>query len=167
MKKLLDHITQAWRWLFGSENTVVDICIAFALFTAFNSTQMVLGYDTPKEGTFAFVHLMLRLAIITFAFLIWDYEDAVADVKTAAGTLRDVLSAPSDLVRTFLSALGEHPFKSLCVLFTCSTVVLCFVTIVLVPEPAGGPALYAGLVGKFFALGIVAYLYRLMRSIGT
>ncbi|TVP92058.1 hypothetical protein [Alkalibacterium sp.] len=46
------------------------IGISFTLVTIVNSIMMLTGLDEPKEGVFAYVHLMTRLGIITLIVIL-------------------------------------------------------------------------------------------------
>lgn len=157
------RIKAAYRWLVGDEDTFVDLSIGFALFTVFSSVMMVTGHDTPKTGTFAYVHLLLRLTIIFVALLLWDFRGVVADLKcyvARAKTLGQV--RPGHLIN-WLKALPEHPLASACVLFTAATVLLCLVHILFVTQSVGGPALYLGLIWMFavlYAVLLVSFALR-------
>ena len=47
------------------ETPLEAICTAFLVITVINSIMMINGMDTPKEGTFAYVHMLSRLLIIS------------------------------------------------------------------------------------------------------
>lgn len=61
------------RWAEGSY--LEDVAWAFTVVTVANSAMMLTGWDTPKSGTFAYVHLLSRLAIVTAIVALFHLDD--------------------------------------------------------------------------------------------
>ncbi|UNC92045.1 hypothetical protein [Candidatus Contubernalis alkaliaceticus] len=57
--------------------------IFFALLTVINSIMMLAGADVPKEGVFAYVHLMSRLGIITLIVTLISFREIIAPLYFA------------------------------------------------------------------------------------
>lgn len=54
------------RWFTKNKRGIVEqIAVVFAFITVVNSPMMVVGWDQPKAGSFAYLHLLGRLGIIT------------------------------------------------------------------------------------------------------
>ncbi|WP_209661436.1 hypothetical protein [Acetoanaerobium pronyense] len=73
------------------------IGISFTLLTIINSIMMVTGVDTPKEGVFAYVHLMMRLSIITLIVVLISFRDiktSLNEFKMENISLSNILYAP-------------------------------------------------------------------------
>lgn len=157
------RIKAAYRWLVGDDDTFVDLSMGFALFTVFSSVMMVTGHDTPKTGTFAYVHLLLRLSIIFGALALWDFDGVKADVKRALTRAKALPRTRPGHVIAWLRGLPDHPLTSACVLFTAATVLLCLVHILFVTQSVGGPALYLGLIWMFAVLYAVLLVWFALR----
>lgn len=107
--------------LLDKDSFLESICEAFTLITLVNSLMMVTDYDTPKTGTFAYVHMLTRLLIISVVVAVWKWEgllklgrDSIAALKGYHG--RQVL------IR-FLSSVVHGGFlSSTTKLFTFITV---------------------------------------------
>lgn len=60
---LVDMLKKVNRW-FNQGSIIEEIVEVFSLVTIINSFMMLVGWDQPKTGVFAYIHLLTRLAII-------------------------------------------------------------------------------------------------------
>lgn len=67
-----------WR---KNETPLEAIFKAFTVVTALNSLMMITGFDIPKLGVFAYIHMMIRFLIITLIVIIWMWKDVLMWVK--------------------------------------------------------------------------------------
>lgn len=73
------------------------IGITFTLVTVINSIMMLTGFDQPKQGVFAYVHLMTRLGIISVIVIFIYFKEIIEGIKTIKLknlSLTDLLYAP-------------------------------------------------------------------------
>ncbi|OUZ10977.1 hypothetical protein BHE97_05955 [Aeromicrobium sp. PE09-221] len=108
------------------------VCVAFTGVTIVNSVMMVVGWDEPKEGAFAYVHLLSRLAIVTGVVALF-FTDEIREWARHRG------SAVAWFTRTL-----DHPVNGFSLLFTLTTATGCVAAIVIsaVVEVAGGVRAY-------------------------
>ncbi len=140
-----------YRWLFGDQGTLVEVCDAFTLVTVVNSVMMITGHDTPKVGHWAYGHLLLRLGIVLLIFTIWDARGVRDDLARYASVLRRRSASIEHVQRVPTSIVGS-PFNAICVIFTAVTVFICVSTILVVPQPIDGAEFYAALLTVFGAI---------------
>lgn len=73
------------------------IGVLFSLITIVNSIMMLTGIDVPKEGVFAYVHLIIRLGIITLIVTLIYFRDIKEQLKRFSPkylSLTNILYAP-------------------------------------------------------------------------
>lgn len=147
-------------WL-NKRNNVEIIAIIFTSITIINSYMMVVGLDQPKEGVFAYIHLLSRLTIIIVITGIWEYKVVVNRIRTwiirkkdsDSFRKREVFGKPVKIVsRSYVSSI------SICftvLVISTSIVNIIFQSVIL---PEGGKELYQNLILLFgvILLGMVA-----------
>lgn len=141
------------------ENTtpIEAICESFTIVTAINSLMMIVGYDTPKQGVFAYIHMMVRLFIISCIFIIWMWKDVIQWAKK--------IEVKNNL-RRFYQEAHKHVFISISKLFTIITAAYCIFMILFyrVIDPAGGVLFYQILLGILATATIYLLVLRIMRK---
>ncbi|KAB3525894.1 hypothetical protein [Alkaliphilus serpentinus] len=139
------------------ETPIEGICEAFTIVTVINSLMMIMGYDTPKEGVFAYIHMMTRLLIIAFIVSIWMWKDVLQWIKKAEikSNFRDFFQKKPKNLYTWASQL-----------FTFITAVYCILMILLYRaiNPKGGVFFYWSLLGILAMVIIYLFLLRYKRK---
>lgn len=98
------------------------IGIVFTLVTVFNSIMMLAGLDEPKQGVFAYVHLITRLGIITLIVTLISFKELIENrrkLKRQKLSLTDILYAPQK--NTLISV--SKAFTNVAMLY-CLTVIV-------------------------------------------
>ncbi|KAB3535736.1 hypothetical protein F8154_05400 [Alkaliphilus pronyensis] len=138
--KNFDGIWRKFSLWWGNETPFEAICESFTIVTAINSIMMLTGHDTPKEGVFAYIHMMLRLLIISSIITIWMWKDILQWVKKSTFRFN---------IKSLYQLSKKHFFASISKLFTIITTVYCILVIAFyrILNPAGGIAFYQTLLG--------------------
>ena len=138
------------------ETPLEAICVTFMVITLLNSIMMLTGLDTPKAGTFAYIHMMTRLFIITGIILIFMWKDVVAGLKKFSFNHR---------VKYFYREAHKSILKSSAKIFTFITAVYCLLMIVFqrVINPGGGNFFYQSLLGILVLTVAAMFVLRLSR----
>ena len=129
-----------------------DVAVLFTVVTVGNSLMMLTGLDEPKTGSFAYLHLLGRLAIITGVvglFHLDEIRTRVTRRRPPAGHLsppdrprrRVVVGA---MAESFLGGWLDGTARA----FTMIVAATCVVVLALtgIRTPAGGSGLYRNLV---------------------
>lgn len=167
-----EKLKKVYHWLFGDQGTLVGVSDAFALVTVINSIMMVTGFDTPKVGVFAYVHLLIRLGIIFAVFLLWDYDGVKSDIAYYTAKIQAFRQSPTLNVAALSTLIVKEKFNATCVAFMLAVVLLCVVTIagaVLgIVAPTGGAGFYTNIivlyVGIVVAVLVLSVIDRLKQS---
>lgn len=143
------------RW-FDDSSIVEEIAQIFLIITVINSLMMVVGWDEPKEGSFAYVHLLGRLAIITIIVMIWEYEDILAFLKAWFHRGRREKGIEVWLYRMRLDSVSL-----VSVLFTVLVIILSIGSLLFqgLLEIEGGVRLYRNLLVLFVALMVGCFIF--------
>lgn len=138
-------------------NTIDDICVTFTLITLINSIMMLVGIDTPKQGVFAYIHMMTRLVIISFIITLITWKDAWNRLKKM--TIKNNF-------KYFYQEAHSHIIISATKFFAAFTVLYCIIMIVFqtVLNPAGGALFYQVLLGMFLVITFYFLILRGVRS---
>ncbi len=131
-----------------------DVAVGFAVVTVGNSVMMLTGLDEPKTGSFAYVHLLGRLGIITLivgVFHLGDLGDRVAAwrQRARAGDRHDPARRSSPPLRDrILGFLLDRWLEGSARVYTLAVTSVCLVVLALaqVRPPVGGAELYRNLV---------------------
>ena len=129
-----------------------NIAIIFTLITVINSLMMITGYDTPKTGSFAYLHLLARTLIIVLGVSITMYKDVMKSLKNlksrAIHSKKERQTKRSAKLNRLRQNFSQKPFESSAILFTLITVTGCviMVTFSLYLKPKGGSNLYLALI---------------------
>lgn len=128
-----------------------DVALVFAVITVVNSGMMVAGWDTPKTGTFAYTHLLSRLAIVAAVVTLFHLDDLQKHIKRRFRDRRRLPTTDRDgrepAVELLLRQFPRAPLGRAAAAFTVVTAVLCLVAITssVFWEPRGGVVLYRAL----------------------
>jgi hypothetical protein len=131
-----------------------DIAAAFAVVTVVNSVMMLTGLDEPKTGSFAYIHLLGRLGLITLivgVFHVGDLGERVAARRQGAraGGRHDPSPSSSPPRRgRVLGFFLDRWLEGSARVYTLAVTSVCLVLLALaqVRPPAGGAELYRNLV---------------------
>ncbi len=120
------------------ETPLESICVVFLVITTLNSIMMLTGLDTPKEGTFAYIHMMTRLFIITGIIAIFMWKQVISEVRSFRFSYS---------LRGFYLEAHKNIFKSVAKVFTLITAVYCISMIAFqsILSPSGGVFFYQSL----------------------
>lgn len=130
------------RWITRDYPTVV--CAVFTGVTLLNSIMMLAGWDEPKVGAFAYLHLLGRLAIIAAVVGLFYLDDLWTRVRAPKGAESPELRRR---MARFLKLMFDTPFTKFVYAFTVVTAVWCLFALALsfVASLAGGSGLYRNL----------------------
>ncbi|MEO1148787.1 MAG: hypothetical protein AAFY26_24740 [Cyanobacteria bacterium J06638_22] len=133
---------------FTEKNAIAGISDAFLIVTVINSFMMVNGLDTPKEGRFAYVHLLIRLGILTGIWIVFDFSYTIASTKAF---LLDLRAGIGRYIR-------HNVYDAIAITYTSSVVLLCVAGSTGLFPLHGGRSLYQGLLWLFpvVFMGILA-----------
>ena len=132
-------LISALKRFFSEKNAVAGVSDAFLIITVINSFMMVIGLDTPKEGRFAYVHLLIRLGIITGIWVVFYFSYTIASTKAFFRDLRAGLG----------SYIRHNVYDAIAITYTSSVVLLCVIGSTGLFHLQGGRALYQGLLLLF------------------
>lgn len=131
------------RWWITRDYPAV-VCAVFTGVTVLNSIMMIAGWDEPKTGTFAYLHLLSRLAIIAAVVGLFYLGDLWTWARASKRAERPELRHRM----TRCLKLGfDAPFIRFVYAFTVVTAAWCLIAIALsfVTSLAGGSGLYLNL----------------------
>lgn len=124
----------------------------FTVITVVNSGMMVAGWDTPKTGTFAYTHLLSRLAIVAAVVALFHLDDFRKQIerwrhRDRLRRLRRVDRGKGSHLVEVLRQIPQAPLDWVAAAFTVVTGALCLLALAssVWQEPQGGVALYRAL----------------------
>lgn len=131
-----------------------DVALLFTIVTVGNSVMMLTGLDEPKIGSFAYLHLLGRLGIITVVvgvFYLGEFGTRLTrwwNRTRQAGHLNRARPSPRTVLNAALGFFLGRWLEGTARVFTAVVVTVCVVVFALagVRPPAGGPGLYRDLV---------------------
>jgi hypothetical protein len=134
---------------------LTDVGLGFAVVTVINSVMMVVGWDTPKTGSFAYTHLLGRFAIVAAIMAVFHLDGArvmVAGWSNATSGRRCGRAIASVRGQLPDGLVGRWAFA-----FTSFTVVACLAVLASSRwrEPSAGVELYWALLVGAAALAVV------------
>ncbi len=147
------------------------IAVVFTLITVINSIMMLTGVDVPKQGLFAYQHMLVRMVIVTGAIMVAMGRETfrtgrkfVTFVRSDPLTRKSVLSESASRI---FGVATHRPFEASVNSFTALTFLICVAAIVVSfwSEVAGGSAFYTALLILYGALLVVFTATRLARRI--
>lgn len=158
----------ALNWIIKDQNVLFDICEVFMLITVINSFMMVISIDTPKIGEFAYIHLLMRLTIISTVMSILKGKRVLQDFKSIALALQksNRLSA-KDVTQCISNNVLQNKYRTLYVLFTTITIIICIISILFIPNPLGGVRLYLNLLIMFGVIITLIFFISIIHRLTT
>lgn len=155
-------VQRARRW-WEQGSYLEDVAWGFTVVTVGNSAMMITGWDTPKSGTFAYVHLLSRLAIVAAVVALFHLDDIKrvferrGDGAGRPGRPTDERGRSGRSIGVLGRPMRHAPFDRVVVAFTFVTGVLCVVAIAssVWREPEGGIVLYQALLGLAAMLAVL------------
>ncbi|MEM1255894.1 MAG: hypothetical protein AAGI69_25930 [Cyanobacteria bacterium P01_H01_bin.21] len=141
-------VISAIKRFLTEKNAVAGISDAFLIVTVANSFMMVTGLDTPKEGRFAYIHLLLRLGILTGIWIVFYFSYTIESTKEF---FRDLRAGIGRYIR-------HNVYDAIAITYTSLVVLLCIAGSTGLFPLHGGRALYQGLLLMFpgVCIGILA-----------
>ena len=148
MRLRVPKVISAFKRFFTEKNAVAGIADAFLIVTVANSFMMVNGLDTPKEGPFAYIHLLLRLGLLTGIWAVFDFSYTIDSTKELFQELRTGISR----------YIRHNVYDAIAITYTSAIVLLCVVGSTGLFPLYGGRPLYQSLLWLFpvVCTGIVA-----------
>lgn len=139
------------------ETPLEAICLTFMVITLVNSIMMLTGIDIPKVGTFAYIHMMTRLIIVSGVIGIWMWKDVIEGGKVFRF---------KNAIKSFYQVAHKNILTSISEVFTMITVVYCIFMIIFqsIINSAGGPFFYQSLLGIMGFVTIAMFILRISRK---
>ena len=137
------------------------IAVVFTLITVINSIMMLTGVDVPKQGLFAYQHMLVRMVIVTGAIMVATGRETWRAVRKLFTFFGSDSLARRSMLSEFASRIAEaatrRPFQASVNSFTALTFLICVAAIVVSfwSEVAGGSAFYTALLILYGALLVV------------
>lgn len=128
-------VLSALKLFFSEKNAVAGIADAFLIVTVANSFMMVNGLDTPKEGQFAYIHLLLRLGLLTGIWAMFDFSYTIESTKAFFEELRAGIGR----------YIRHNMYDAIAITYTSAIVLLCVVGATGLFPLHGGRPLYQSL----------------------
>lgn len=128
-------VINALKRFFSEKNAIAGISDAFLIVTVINSFMMVNGLDTPKEGQFAYIHLLIRLGIISGIWFAFDFSYTITSTKAFVRELRAGIGR----------YIRHNVYDAIAITYTSAIVLLCIVGSTGLFPLQGGRVLYQGL----------------------
>ena len=150
-------------------SVLIHIAIGFTFITVLNNIMMVTDIDTPKTGTFAYAHLLVRTLIVTIAVVIWMYKDVLNAFSSLQSYRKETKENPVQLRKyswmRLKNQVTHNPIIHSMTLFALITIVGCIVMVLFSPliKPQGGYNLYASLLVLYAIVGIYTTLYHFIK----
>lgn len=153
--------TRARHW-WEDGSYLEDVAWVFTVVTVVNSAMMIAGWDTPKSGTFAYVHLLSRLAIVAAVVALFHLDDIKKVFERRSDDDGRRVTPTGERCGTGRSLGGltrpmrRAPLDRVVVAFTLVTGALCVIAIAssVFWEPTGGVVLYQVLLGLAATLAV-------------
>ena len=132
-------VIRALKRFFSEQNAVAGVADAFLIVTVANSFMMVTGLDTPKEGQFAYIHLLLRLGLLIGIWAMFDFSYTIESTKAFFEDLRAGIGR----------YIRHNVYDAISITYTSAIVLLCIAGSTGLFPLHGGRALYQGLLWLF------------------
>jgi len=165
LKRYTSLNTQAIVEWYMNGSIIVHIALGFAAITIVNNFMMISGYDTPKTGTFAYTHLLIRLLIVSLA-------TSLTMIKPISKRINNMIhktyNEPLN-IKNLMNAITINPLVHSFVLFTYITALGCVFMILFSPiiQPEAGYNLYASLLFIYSIILIytlIHFYYKLIKE---
>lgn len=131
------------RW-WSTTDYLTMVCVVFTGITVLSSVMMLAGWDQPKTGAFAYLHLLSRLAIIAAVVGLFYLDDLWTWIRAQTRIERPTLGRGA---LRLLKIRTEAPFTGFVYAFTVVTLAACLIAIALsfITSVTGGSGLYRNL----------------------
>ncbi len=151
---LLTPLSRIKSW-YKNSGVLINIAIGFTVITVINSIMMLTGLDTPKTGSFAYLHLLTRLFILVVVVVLVMYKDVLAWFKS----MRFDHMKPSNIVEAIKGRVWVPSFM----LFTVFTTMICLLMLIAstVITVESGALLYWLLLVMYGVLLLGLYLFKI------
>lgn len=168
MKKTVkSKINKLISWFNDDEYMLTQICELFTLVTVINSYMIVYLNDEPKIGRFAYIHLLMRLLILSVIIMIWEEKLIFSEIKRIILSTKAFNALSEKEIRTMAyKKIVNDKIATISVLFTSITIIICVGRIVGADEPSGGVTLYFNLLlifGMITTIVFGTYLYEKLK----
>jgi len=168
MKKIIKNkINKVLRWFNDDEYMLTQICELFTLVTVINSYMIVYINDEPKIGKFAYIHLLMRLLILSVIIMIWEEKLIFSEIKSIILSTKNISALSQKEIRTMAyKKIVNYKITTISVLFTSITISICVGRIVGANEPRGGTIFYFNLLLIFGIITTIVfgtYLYEKLK----
>lgn len=164
---LVDMLKKVNRW-FNQGSIIEEIVEVFSLVTIINSFMMLVGWDQPKTGVFAYIHLLTRLAIISVIIGLWRYKEIIKKLKRCMDQEKNIcqFKKGKQIVKVWWDGIPTNKISSIALFFTAITISICLLRIMLhwVIEPLGGIMLYRNLLFLFVIVCALVTLFSLYKE---
>ena len=144
---------------FAKEGDVfATVSIIFLLLTVINSLMMLTGIDVPKDGVFAYVHMMTRLLIISLITSLIMWRSFLNAIKTFN---------INKIFKQFHENIHCKPISYIAKIFTIFTVAYCvfMISFQTVINPQGGSVFYIVLLLSVPIISIYVLMIKKLRKI--
>jgi len=158
--KIISSFKKAYRDFTG-DSIIAEIALIFTVITVVNSIMMVAGWDQPKQGAFAHLHLLGRLGIVSLVVVIFEYDEILSLLKSFSSRQNILFDW-----RNWLSNTYKNWFSTVAVLFTTATVLTTASVYILqeMLEPVGGERFYWNLLILFAIITVSVLAYTMIYS---
>lgn len=124
-----------------------EVAVLFTVITVGNSVMMLTGLDEPKNGTFAYVHLLGRIAIIVVVVGLFHLGEARVWLHRWRDPARRPNRSPRGVAEAAVGTVLRHWVEGTARVFTTAVIAICLTSVAVagVRPPAGGVGLYRSL----------------------
>lgn len=154
-------------WIKKDQNVLFDICEVFMLVTVVNSFMMVLTIDIPKIGKFSYIHLLMRLSIISVIMIVFRGSKFSQDIKNIITTIKEISSSRNNIKKSIEKNIIKYKYRTIYLLFSTITITTCVTSVLFLPNPSGGIGLYFNLLIMFGIVSILILLISIINAIKT
>lgn len=109
------------------------VCVVFTVLTIVNSFMMITNIDVPKQGVFAYIHMLSRFLIISLIVAILFYKEIIESFRNLKPSIKDLFTLQ-----------GKDFVVSSSKIFTNITILYCITMIAIqgIITPTGGMLFY-------------------------
>lgn len=130
--------------------------------------MMVVGWDQPKDGVFAYIHLLVRLTIISVIIGFWEYKEILEKLKRWIEKEKNISQFKKGklIMKEWMEGIPGNGISSIAVFFTAITISILLIRIMFywVIDPIGRKALYKNLLFLFVIVCVGVTLFSLYKK---
>lgn len=150
IRTVFEKMKKIYHWFFDDEYVLTEICTVFTAVTVINSYQMVFLNHMPKVGKFAYIHLLIRLLIISVIVTLIEGENIFQEIKQIILRVKSSKTLSKSEIRAVIYRyIIDNKVNTISISFSSLTVIICLIMTVFVIEPQGGEKLYFNLLILF------------------